>query len=69
MKLKKEFSDFYKEIRISSEADNLREKREILEDENVESMAIQVLIFQVLPTLTLVIMLSTKTTDLVFIVE
>ena len=33
MKLKKEFSDFYKEIRISSEADNLREKREILEDE------------------------------------
>ena len=33
MKLKKEFSDLYKEIRISSEADNLREKREILEDE------------------------------------
>ncbi|WP_028235212.1 cyclic GMP-AMP synthase DncV-like nucleotidyltransferase [Pseudobutyrivibrio sp. MD2005] len=33
MKLKKEFSDFHKEIRISSEADNLREKREILEDE------------------------------------
>ena len=29
--LKKEFSDLYKEIRISSEADNLREKREILE--------------------------------------
>lgn len=33
MKLKKEFADFYKEIRISSEADNLREKRETLEGE------------------------------------
>lgn len=33
MKLKKEFSDFYKEIRVSSETDNLREKREILESE------------------------------------
>lgn len=48
-----------------SDTDIFGEKRK----ENVESMAIQVLIFQVLPTLTLVIMLSTKTTDLVFIVE
>lgn len=33
MKLKKQFMEFYKEIRISEEADSLREKREILEGE------------------------------------
>ena len=33
MKLKKQFDEFYKEIRIAEEADNLREKREILEGE------------------------------------
>lgn len=33
MKLKKEFSDFYKAIRIDSETNALRDKREILEDD------------------------------------
>lgn len=33
MKLKKEFSDFYKAIRIDSETNALREKREVLEDD------------------------------------
>lgn len=33
MKLAKEFSDFYKTIRIDSEAANLKEKREILEED------------------------------------
>lgn len=33
MKLKKEFSDFYKDIRIDKETNALREKREILEDD------------------------------------
>ena len=33
MKLKKEFSDFYKAIRIDSETDVLKEKREILADD------------------------------------
>lgn len=33
MKLKKEFADFYKEIRIDKETNALREKREILEED------------------------------------
>ena len=33
MKLKKEFSDFYKEIRIDTETNVLKEKREILEND------------------------------------
>lgn len=33
MKLKKEFSDFYKAIRIDSETNALKEKREVLEDD------------------------------------
>lgn len=33
MKLKKEFSDFYKAIRIDSETNALREKREVLEND------------------------------------
>ena len=33
MKLKKQFSDFYKEIRIDSESHDLKDKREILESE------------------------------------
>jgi len=33
MKLKKQFSDFYNEIRITSESDYLREKREILQSD------------------------------------
>lgn len=33
MKLKKEFADFYKEIRIDKETNTLKEKREILEEE------------------------------------
>ena len=33
MKLKKEFSDFYQTIRIDSETNALREKREVLEDD------------------------------------
>ena len=33
MKLKKEFSDFYKDIRIDSETNALRDKREILEND------------------------------------
>ena len=33
MKLKKEFEDFYKEIRIDSEAHALKEKREVLEND------------------------------------
>lgn len=33
MKLKKEFSDFYKAIRIDSETHALKEKREILQDD------------------------------------
>ena len=33
MKLKREFADFYKEIRIDSETHALKEKREILEDD------------------------------------
>lgn len=33
MKLKKEFSDFYKDIRIDSETNALRDKRETLEDD------------------------------------
>lgn len=38
MKLKKEFDEFYKEIRITDEADNLREKRETLEGEIKEKL-------------------------------
>lgn len=38
MKLKKQFDEFYKEIRIAGEADNLREKREILEGEIKEKL-------------------------------
>ena len=33
MKLKKEFEDFYKEIKIDSETNALREKREVLESD------------------------------------
>ena len=33
MKLKKEFADFYREIRIDKETNALREKREILEED------------------------------------
>ena len=33
MKLKKEFSDFYKAIRIDSESHVLKEKREVLEED------------------------------------
>ncbi len=33
MKLKKEFTDFYNEIRIDKEANALRDKREVLEDD------------------------------------
>ena len=33
MKLKKEFSDFYKDIRIDSESHALKDKREVLEDD------------------------------------
>jgi len=33
MKLKKEFSDFYKAIRIDSETNSLREKREVLQED------------------------------------
>ncbi len=33
MKLKKEFSDFYKQIKIDSESNALREKREVLEED------------------------------------
>ena len=33
MKLKKEFSDFYKTIRIDSETNALRDKREILKND------------------------------------
>ena len=33
MKLKKEFSDFYKDIRIDSESHELKDKREVLEDD------------------------------------
>lgn len=33
MKLAREFVDFYKAIRIDSEAENLKDKREILEED------------------------------------
>ena len=33
MKLKKQFSDFYKEIKIEEEVEDLREKREILQND------------------------------------
>ena len=33
MKLSKEFTDFYKAIRIDSEAENLKDKREVLEED------------------------------------
>ena len=33
MKLKKEFADFYKDIRIDSESHALKDKREILQDD------------------------------------
>lgn len=33
MKLKKQFSDFYKEIKIDDEVEDLKEKREVLEDD------------------------------------
>lgn len=37
MKLKKEFSDFYKAIRIDTETNVLKEKREILENDIKQS--------------------------------
>ena len=38
MKLKKEFEDFFKEIRIDSESNSLKDKREVLEDDIKEKL-------------------------------
>ena len=38
MKLKKEFSDFYKAIRIDTETNALRDKREVLENDIKEKL-------------------------------
>ena len=38
MKLKKEFGDFYEQIKIHSEANSLKEKREILQDDIMNNL-------------------------------